>query len=177
MRLIYQANKRLVVKLTNTSSPDQINASTMPAKATSTTTYGSSSTKKRTRPSVVSFGSIQLREHERVLAGNDSTNTYMGLAIGWNYQQQEPVSVAEYEQAKKKTIAAERTTAHQRLTILNTYGFSLQEVRRCEKERKQLRQLEEDGEKKNHARGGRFSRFRRHFLLRNQRRGEVHTLQ
>ena len=34
--------------------------------------------------STVSFGSVQVREYERVI---DSTNIYMGLALGWDYNQ------------------------------------------------------------------------------------------
>jgi hypothetical protein len=82
----------------------------------------------------VSFGSIQVREHERVLGAN--ADTYMGLAIGWDYQQHEPISVLaeQYEQAKGR----EKMSACQRLSILNRYGFSLHEVMCSEKERRKL---------------------------------------
>ena len=84
----------------------------------------------------VTFGSIQVREHERIL-GN--TNTYMGLSIGWEYKEHGPISIPPsdycFEQSRR---CEDKTTASERLHILNQYGFSLQEVTCYERERKRL---------------------------------------
>ena len=82
--------------------------------------------------SSVSFGAIHVREHERVLGGD--TETYMGLSIGWQFKDRDPVSVTELEDQERDK--SEAMTPAERMNVLNKYGFSMKELICSEKERK-----------------------------------------
>lgn len=91
--------------------------------------------------SSVSFGSVQVREYERVI---DSTGIYMGLALGWNYNVQPaaPVSDKVRNKAAKYTAGKgggeesrmKRTNGSDRYGMLIKYGYVQKELKDATKE-------------------------------------------
>jgi hypothetical protein len=100
--------------------------------------------------SSVSFGPVRVREYERVI---DSTNIYMGLALGWNYNEVGTVPLRE-----KKTVSSskafqrrpapppdaddksdgrcvlKRTNGSDRYGLLKRYGYAQRELKQATNE-------------------------------------------
>lgn len=89
--------------------------------------------------SSVSFGSIQVREYERVI---DSTQMYMGLALGWNYNEKTPFPVKEKNHTKNYASCPhggdesrmKRTNGNDRFGMLINYGYSRKDLKNAGKE-------------------------------------------
>eukprot|EP00934_Nitzschia_sp_Nitz4_P008981 Nitzschia sp. Nitz4//scaffold31_size150131//115609//116289//NITZ4_002846-RA/size150131-processed-gene-0.143-mRNA-1//-1//CDS//3329547713//8971//frame0 len=97
--------------------------------------------------SSVSFGSVEVREYERVI---DSTGIYMGLALGWNYNVKPATPVRE--KVKNKTakyagsasgagsvvggeeLRMKRTNGSDRYGMLMRYGYERKEMNVATKE-------------------------------------------
>jgi hypothetical protein len=92
--------------------------------------------------SSVSFGSVRVREYERVI---DSTNIYMGLALGWDYNDKE-VPLKEKNHASKYSVASsshggdrmKRTNGSDRYGMLIRYGYAQKELKQATKEAAQF---------------------------------------
>jgi hypothetical protein len=113
----------------------------------------------------VTFGSIEVREYNRNLGENPDVSN--GLAIGWEYEQHEPVPVDDYkidEEPSPKPSKRNRCvqvlmklsptsrrrpfrnhleskTTQERLKILKVFGYSKQELSLAEKVRIQKLRL------------------------------------
>lgn len=97
--------------------------------------------------SSVSFGSVRVREYERVI---DSSNIYMGLSLGWNYNEKPPTSMPtnmmtqkSKNHAVKYTAGGEhggeesrmkRTNGSDRYGMLLRYGYEQKELKQATKE-------------------------------------------
>ncbi len=88
----------------------------------------------------VNFGSIQVREYERVI---DSTNIYMGLALGWDYNEQVPTPIRERNKASKYSVSSQshggesrmkRTNGSDRYGMMIRYGYAQKELKEATKE-------------------------------------------
>lgn len=93
----------------------------------------------------VSFGSIQIREYERVI---DSTAIYMGLALGWGYNESAPTPVRPVQEKSKSLTAKYSNTSHgggdesrmkrtngsDRYGMLIRYGYEAKELKKATKE-------------------------------------------
>lgn len=78
--------------------------------------------------SAVSFGTIQVREYERVLGQGDA---FMCLELGWEYEESQQLCLDEYEKGGKGVAVP--YSPPQRFQILNFYGYSYDEVSEHEK--------------------------------------------
>ena len=88
--------------------------------------------------SAVCFGTTEVREYERVLG--DHPHLSIGLAIGWDYQEQDPVSVDDYEQNHHyHAPRMESTSVNERYTILKGW-FTEQELHDSEAKRIEQKQ-------------------------------------
>lgn len=85
----------------------------------------------------VSFGSVVVREYERVI---DSTSIYMGLALGWNFNESGPMPVEEKGPKPKIKVAKDpageesrmkRTNGSERYGMLLRYGYNQKELRKA----------------------------------------------
>lgn len=93
----------------------------------------------------VSFGSVRVREYERVI---DSTEKYMGLALGWNYNDMEPSPVLKQRNhASKYSVGGgshggdekmKRTNGSDRYGMLVRYGYAPKELKQATKEAAQF---------------------------------------
>ena len=93
--------------------------------------------------SSVSFGSVRVREYDRVI---DSTNIYMGLALGWNYTEQAPAPLAMTPKKKDHTSRytsqnkpdpgdkMKRTNGSDRYGMLLKYGYGQKELKQATKD-------------------------------------------
>jgi hypothetical protein len=92
----------------------------------------------------VSFGSVQIREYERVI---DSSAIYMGLSLGWNYHENTPLPLREknvtskYSNSMANTSVRggdesrmKRTNGSDRYGMLLRYGYVQKELRQATKE-------------------------------------------
>jgi hypothetical protein len=118
----------------------------------------------------ITFGSIEVREYKRILSVVAYPNVVNGLAIGWEYKQDEPVPVDDYKSADKPAPkpskpnrcvqvlmnlsssstsksrrrlrnCLESKTTQERLHILKNFGYSKQELSLVENERLQKQRL------------------------------------
>lgn len=93
--------------------------------------------------SSVSFGKVQVREYERVI---DSTNIYMGLALGWNYNDKGLAPIEENQRRGKYATSPtsanhggeesrmKRTNGSDRYGMLIRYGYAQKELKLATKE-------------------------------------------
>lgn len=88
----------------------------------------------------VNFGSVQVREYERVI---DSTSIYMGLALGWNYSDQVPTPIREKDKTSKYSLGSDshggesrmkRTNGSDRYGMMIRYGYAQKELKEATKE-------------------------------------------
>ena len=88
--------------------------------------------------STISFGSILVREFTRIIGDHPEGP----LSIGWEYSQNDPIPVDEYENIKEHAnCPLERTTKFERILLLHKdYGFTLQELRDAETKAKRAQQ-------------------------------------
>jgi hypothetical protein len=93
------------------------------------------------RRSSISFGSIVVREFNRIIGDHPDVSSGPPLSIGWEYSQNEPVPVDEYEKNKDSSHGPpERTTKFERILLLHQdYGFSLQELKDAETKAKRAK--------------------------------------
>lgn len=89
--------------------------------------------------STVSFGSVQVREYERVI----DTSKYMGLSLGWAYLDKPPSTIDDREDSensersrnnasqKKKSEAEKVHKMHngERFEVFLTYGFTRKQLK------------------------------------------------
>jgi hypothetical protein len=86
----------------------------------------------------VSFGSVQVREYERVI---DSTDKFMGLALGWSYNDMGPSPMKERNHASKYAAGGggdekkmKRTNGSDRYGMMLRYGYVPKELKQATKE-------------------------------------------
>jgi len=94
----------------------------------------------------VSFGPVRVREYERVI---DSTNIYMGLALGWSYNDVAPAPVRERNHTSKYSTGGstaggashggdesrmKRTNGSDRYGMMLRYGYAQKELKQATKE-------------------------------------------
>lgn len=87
----------------------------------------------------VSFGSVQVREYERVI---DSTDKFMGLALGWSYNESAPSPMKERNHASKYAAGGgggdekkmKRTNGSDRYGMMLRYGYVPKELKQATKE-------------------------------------------
>lgn len=88
--------------------------------------------------STVSFGSVEIREYERILVGCEKSS--MGLGIGWEYHQRPTRPVDQHfgpsREYSKPTYCGYRD-ASERLQLLSDYGFTMRELLHSERERRE----------------------------------------
>jgi len=98
--------------------------------------------------SSLSFGSVHVREYERIL-NEEHYNLPTALSLGWGYQDQQEISLEDYHTLRcrstrtsnenhPKTSSSQNmppTTNSQRFRILKDFGFSISEILSKEQER------------------------------------------
>eukprot|EP00977_Amphora_coffeiformis_P024583 scaffold16330_cov172-Amphora_coffeaeformis.AAC.17 len=97
---------------------------------------------QRTEP-LVKFGNVMVREYERVI---DSTQIYMGLALGWDFNDHEPAPLLDNPKGggiTKKAVEGSRGGEHSRIKRTNgsdrygmllRYGYAQKELRKATNE-------------------------------------------
>ena len=119
--------------------------------------------------SSVSFSTAYVREYERVLEGRPDVP--MALTLGWDYREQTPMSVDDFQKYKHSSgdassytssgSYAPQTSIHQRFTILHyIHGFSIQELQDAEALRIQSLEQEATEKKKKKNGGGMFHKLK-----------------
>lgn len=95
--------------------------------------------------SSVSFGSVRVREYERVI---DSTNMYMGLSLGWDYNEKSPAPLPTTQKVKNHTAKysatvdnadgestrMKRTNGSDRYGMMIRYGYAQKELKQATKD-------------------------------------------
>lgn len=90
----------------------------------------------------VSFGSVIVREYERVI---DSTSIYMGLALGWDFNESSPIPVDDDTSPSPKggggkaphggdESRMKRTNGSERYGMLLRYGYAQKELKQATNE-------------------------------------------
>merc|ERR1712125_245778 len=100
----------------------------------------------------VSFGSIYVRQYERIVGDNPSTTVGVPVSIGWAYYEDEeqyinPVSLDRYEMNRRiNNLKRGRNRKQLRMTsitrenmLLNVFGVPKKELIEAEKEIKKIR--------------------------------------
>jgi hypothetical protein len=114
----------------------------------------------------VSFGTTEVREYERVLGNHRQVS--IGLGMGWDYQQQEPIPVESYRQNNEGPLK-KSTSINERLTILKDFGFSQKELQDAEAQRSETHQKTSKKQRvKSMVSGLRHSMKRLSFLGKNE---------
>jgi hypothetical protein len=129
---------------------------------------------------VVSFGSIQVREYERILESSHS-DVPMALAIGWKYNQHRDTDVSSWETTDYLTIVmrAGRSTRMspalhtERFHLLKRYGFQSRKIMEFERTRIQNPTGDEKGQDEKPRRQGYF----RHMVCWRRRKAAADRIQ
>ena len=91
----------------------------------------------------VRFGSIQIREYERIVGDHPDVKVGPPLGIGWNYVEHEPVDVNSYESSRRPTtrIVRRLTSVTRKNILMNVFGIPEEEIAAAEKENQKIRKL------------------------------------
>ena len=83
----------------------------------------------------VSFGSIQVREYNRIVGDHPDVQVGPPLSLSWEYTSKEPVSVDEYETTRPQRRANLRLSSITRKNLLHeVFEIPEEEIRQAEKE-------------------------------------------
>jgi hypothetical protein len=116
-------------------------------KAETTTTTATPETfdnKLVLRSSKVQFGSIEIREYNRIVGDHPDVRVGPPVSIGWEYATRAPVSIDEYETTRPPYKLFLRMNSITRKNMLNNvFGYSEEEIRSAEKEVQKIRKQRE----------------------------------
>ena len=88
----------------------------------------------------VSFGTVEVREYERIIVGDH--NDKLGLGIGWSYNQHTEAMPMEPLFFPKRTCSHPTycgySSVAEKIDLLIDYGFSMQELRQAEMSRQEM---------------------------------------
>mmetsp|Transcript_23361 Transcript_23361/g.43395 ORF Transcript_23361/g.43395 Transcript_23361/m.43395 type:complete len:187 (+) Transcript_23361:63-623(+) len=125
--------------------------------ASSLYSSGKADTSSDSGKSVVSFGTSQVREYERILVAQ--VEAPLALSIGWNHIQHDPVSVEDFEAIRRARFEAptegechkfaRRMSIEERFYILSIdHGFTFEELQQNESRRVQFYESKETKERR-----------------------------
>ena len=107
------------------------------------------STSRREKRSV-SFGSIRVRQYERIVGDHPETKVGVPLAIGWAYNEDEDhpdgISIERYEADKIRKGKLKMTSITRKNMMLHVFGFTEEEIKQAEKRSDKLRKQKEKSE-------------------------------
>jgi hypothetical protein len=92
----------------------------------------------------VSFGSVQIREYNRLVGDHPDVRVGPPLTISWEYGVRQPIAIDEYEQnrpAMKKVLRMSSIT--RKNLLLNVFDIPEEEIRDAEKEVQRIRKSRE----------------------------------
>jgi hypothetical protein len=88
----------------------------------------------------VSFGSIQVREYNRVLGDNPDVQFGPPISLGWNFVQKDALPMNEYETNKpQRTRGLRMSSVTRRNLLTNVFGVPAEEIAAVEKEVKKIK--------------------------------------
>jgi hypothetical protein len=134
-------------------------------KYTMSTHSRSSGDSSTTKDVHVSFGSVHVRDYERILddsviAPIDTYGSAMPLAIGWGFQERQDIISVEDYTASSNADPLDGVRDYdplERISILTSYGFSLQEVNKAVRNRaSSILQGQQDDDSEQDSRGRRL---------------------
>lgn len=100
----------------------------------------------------VKFGSIQIREYNRIVGDHPDVRVGPPLAIGWDYHEFEAQPLDEYEANRpSKRVFLRLTSITRKNLLINNFGIPEEEVRSAEKEIQRIRKLREKTNKQGKA--------------------------
>jgi hypothetical protein len=90
----------------------------------------------------VGFGSIEIREYERIVGDHPDVKVGPPIGIGWQYYQKDAESIDTYENNRPPKRYVLRMTSITRKNMLrNVFNISEQEIRNAEKEVQKIQKL------------------------------------
>lgn len=98
------------------------------------------------RSSTVRFGSVQVREYDRIVGDHPDTKYGPPIGIGWDYEIQSELSLDDYENTRKATRqGVRRLTSMTRRNILrNVDGVTEDDIQHAENEVQRIKQQREE---------------------------------
>jgi hypothetical protein len=97
----------------------------------------------------VSFGSIHVREYERVVGDHPDTRIGVPMSIGWGYHVKEAVEIDTYEANKKPKIMLRMSSITRKNLLHQVFGIPEAELREAEKEIQKIKKSREHSLKQN----------------------------
>jgi hypothetical protein len=95
----------------------------------------------------VSFGSIQVREYERVVGDHPETRIGVPISIGWGYNAKEAVTIETYEANKTPKIMLRMSSITRKNILHEVFGIPEKELREAEKEVQKIKNSREHSNK------------------------------
>lgn len=94
-------------------------------------------------PRKVSFGSIQVREYERIVGDHPDTRIGVPISIGWGYHVKEAVDIDTYEANKKPRFMLRMSSITRKNLLHEVFGIPEEELRAAEKEIQKIKKSRE----------------------------------
>ena len=108
----------------------------------------------------VSYGSVKIREYERVVGDNPGCSSGVPIGIGWNYQVTEETDLDDVQHQQKDSSPAVPLTSEERETVLKRWNYSSGEINESQHEVSRI-QSQRD---KSNASLMRYQRFKQRAL-------------
>jgi len=105
----------------------------------------------------VSFGSIQIREYNRVVGDHPDVKVGPPISIGWEFYEHAPQPLDEYDanSSSRKGLGLQRLSSITRKNLLhNVFGVPEEEIRLAEKEVQQILKQRERSKRQSKLLGG-----------------------
>ena len=108
----------------------------------------------------VSYGSVKIREYERVVGDNPGVSSGVPIGIGWNYHVVEETDLDDVQLQQKDSSPAVPLTSEERETVLKRWNYSSGEI---DESRHEVSRIQSQRDKSN-ASLMRYHRFKQRAL-------------
>ena len=76
----------------------------------------------------VSYGSVKIREYERIISDNPGVSSGVPIGIGWKYRSTEETDLDDHQQQRKDSSPAVPLTSDERKNVLKYWSYSCGEI-------------------------------------------------
>ena len=86
----------------------------------------------------VRFGSVQVREYDRIVGDHPEVKVGPPIGIGWEYMELEPLNMEEYEAQHQRRFVRRLSSITRKNMLLNGFGIPEEEIRQAELENQRI---------------------------------------
>ena len=92
------------------------------------------------RRSVVTFGSIQVREYNRIVGDHPDVKVGPPISIGWDFVEHDALPLEDYESTRTRRFVRRLSSITRKNMLEHVFGIPAEEIAAAERENQKIRQ-------------------------------------